>query len=874
MNAPGKIKKLDEIVINRIAAGEIIQRPANALKELIENSLDAKATNIQVVVKEGGLKLLQIQDNGTGIRKEDMEIVCERFTTSKLQAFEDLQSITTFGFRGEALASISHVSLLTITTKTVNEKCAYKASYVDSKLKAPPKPCAGNQGTTILIENLFYNIPTRRKALSNATEEFNKISDVITKYAVHNPTVGFILKKHGEITAQVRTPHNSTKMSNVRILYGNPVARELLEVELIDNTYKFKMHALVTNPNYSNKKMTFFLFINNRLVENSIIRKMLEELYTFYLPKKTHPWCYVSLEIEPQNVDVNVHPTKHEVKFLHETSIVERMRDAIDEKLSASNASRTFYVQARLPKADITKEVLQEVLPEYEKDNNDKTKKIRPQEMIRTDAADQKLDKFNFTVNTAMKRGRNDDNIETNESASNELNDNASDKQIDNRKAEDINISNKKELNIAQSSTSDVEDVRKNNTPKRDEVIQAPKSSTPWSNIINDTSSSVSDLAVVDDSNSVLSVQSDNQEEYELSDLQDIFDTTDCNFDNIANDSNKEKCIDVVADKARKQVYKCFGSKNTITEKEKDSISKENMKEIEQTESNKSNDVQITNAQTSKEADNDKNHEKDEKNSDVESTFNFKSYSINNFMREVKLTSVLKLRKEVENECHEGLRQILSELTFVGCIDQSSALIQSGVNLYLCDTKKLAEELFYEIMVYDFANYGVIKFSEPIPLYDLAMLGLDSEEAGWTEDDGPKQELATSVKELLLEKTEMLREYFSIVIDKRGNLKSLPVLLEKYFPNEGGLPLYILRLATEVEWSAEQPCFRSICRETAKYYSQISPVHDTHDWKYITEHVLYTAIKESLLPPKHFVHDSTLLQIASLPDLYKVFERC
>ncbi|KZC10526.1 DNA mismatch repair protein Mlh1 [Dufourea novaeangliae] len=725
MNAPGKIQKLDEVVVNRIAAGEVIQRPANALKELIENSLDAKATNIQIIAKEGGLKLLQIQDNGTGIRKDDMDIVCERFTTSKLQTFEDLKTIATFGFRGEALASISHVALLTITTKTTNEKCAYKASYIDSKLKDLPKPCAGNQGTIITIENLFYNVATRRKALSNVIEEFSKITDVVTKYAIHNPTVGFVLKKHGDITPQVRTAPNSTKMNNVRVLYGNPVFRELLEVELTDEAYKFKMHALITNPNYTNKRMVFLLFINNRLVDSSTIRKMLEELYTFYLPKKTHPWCYISLEIEPQNIDVNVHPTKHEVRFLHENSIIERIKSALDEKLSGNSASRTFYVQARLPQADITKEVLEEVLPEYEQTQTDKTKKIRPKEMIRTDSSDQKLDIF--------------ENI-NNESA--------------------------------------------------------------------------------------------------------------------ANDSVEERCIDEIADKARKQVYQRFGSKsNTIEEN----------KCVEKFD-NKSN-VDTINLHEPMQIDSNKND-------DAKSTQEFKSYSINNFRRELKLTSILKLRKEVENECHEGLRQILSDLTFVGCIDESSALVQSGVNLYLCNTKKLAEELFYEIMLYDFANYGVIRFSDEIPLYDLALLGLDTEESGWTEKDGDKKELATNAKELLLEKADMLKEYFSIVIDKKGNLKSLPVLIEKYFPYEAGLPLYILRLATEVEWSAEQPCFKNVCRETARYYSQMNPVHNNHDWKYITEHVLYPVIKESLLPPKHFVHDSTILQIANLPDLYKVFERC
>ncbi|XP_043663327.1 DNA mismatch repair protein Mlh1 isoform X1 [Vespula pensylvanica] len=847
MNLPAKIKKLDEVVVNRIAAGEIIQRPANALKELIENSLDAKATNIQIIVKEGGLKLLQIQDNGTGIKKDDMEIVCERFTTSKLQNFEDLKAISTFGFRGEALASISHIALLTITTKTSDEKCAYRATYIDSKLKEPPKPCAGNQGTTITIENLFYNVATRRKALSNVSEEFTKITDIIIKYAIHNPKVGFILKKHGETTPQVRTTHNSTKMNNIRILYGNPVARELLEIELEDESYQFKMHALITNPNYTSKRMIFLLFINNRLVESTPIKKMLEETYTIYLPKKTHPFCYISLEINSNNVDVNVHPTKHEVRFLHEDSIIEKVKLALDEKLAGDSASRTFYLQARLPKVDVTKETLKEVLPEFEKENSEKQKKIHQRELIRTDSSDQKLDKFNFTIHTAMKIARSNSS-ERMESS------------IQTEKMLELEISNDIKNNV---TTDDISiDVKKidiaNNESEHLNIIT--NDSKPSQSISSEAIASTSNNSVVSTNNINLNTY---QEEVLLMSESDSDDS--CNEEQ----NGINKCNDSIAKNARKRVYQYFGNKN-IEDLEKELP--ETKPDINIKEKNNDNKMEQYNKRCTE--DNVDSISQTNVTKENKSIQEFKSYSINNFRREVKLTSVLKLRKEVEDNCHQGLREILSNLIFVGCIDEVSTLIQSGVNLYICNTKKLAEELFYEIMLYDFANYGVIKFSDPISLYDLAILGLETEEAGWTEEDGPKEELATSVKELLLEKADMMKEYFSIVIDKKGNLKSLPILLDKYFPFEGGLPIYILRLSTEVDWTTEQPCFQNICRETARYFSEMNPIHNTHDWKYVTEHILYPAIKESLLPPKHFAHDSTILQITSLPDLYKVFERC
>ncbi|KAJ1398011.1 mutL-like protein 1, colon cancer, nonpolyposis type 2, partial [Ochromonadaceae sp. CCMP2298] len=208
------IRKLEETVVNRIAAGEVVQRPSAAIKEMLENSLDAGSTAITVTVKGGGLHLLQIQDNGHGIRREDLPIACERFTTSKLTNFEDLRSIATFGFRGEALASITHVAHVTILSKTRDSPCAYRARYLDGRVcplkagdKAEPKACAGVVGTTITAEDLFYNMPTRRQAFRNASEEYQRVLDVVTRYSVQfGGRVAFTCKKFGQPVPDLHAP--------------------------------------------------------------------------------------------------------------------------------------------------------------------------------------------------------------------------------------------------------------------------------------------------------------------------------------------------------------------------------------------------------------------------------------------------------------------------------------------------------------------------------------------------------------------------------------------------------------------------------------------------------------------------------------------
>ncbi|KMY92223.1 DNA mismatch repair protein Mlh1 isoform X1 [Drosophila simulans] len=658
---PGVIRKLDEVVVNRIAAGEIIQRPANALKELLENSLDAQSSHIQVQVKAGGLKLLQIQDNGTGIRREDLAIVCERFTTSKLTRFEDLSQIATFGFRGEALASISHVAHLSIQTKTAKEKCGYKATYADGKLQGQPKPCAGNQGTIICIEDLFYNMPQRRQALRSPAEEFQRLSEVLARYAVHNPSVGFTLRKQGDAQPALRTPVASSRSENIRIIYGAAISKELLEFSHRDEVFKFEAECLITQVNYSAKKCQMLLFINQRLVESTALRTSVDSVYATYLPRGHHPFVYMSLTLPPQNLDVNVHPTKHEVHFLYQEEIADSIKQQVEARLLGSNATRTFYKQLRLPGA-----------PDLDETQSaDKTQRIYPKELVRTDSNEQKLDKF---------------------------------------------------------------------------------------------------LAPLVKSDSGMS-SSSSQEAPRLP--EDSF--------------------------------------------------------------------RITAAKKS---------------------------------REVRLSSVLDMRRRVERQCSVQLRSTLKNLVYVGCVDERRALFQHETRLYMCNTRSFSEELFYQRMIYEFQNCSEITITPPLPLKELLVLSLESEAAGWTSEDGDKAELADSAADILLKKAPIMREYFGLRISEDGMLESLPSLLHQHRPCVAFLPVYLLRLATEVDWEQEVRCFETFCRETARFYAQL-------DWRegatagfsrWTMEHVLFPAFKKYLLPPPRI--KDQIYELTNLPTLYNVFERC
>ena len=256
------------------------------------------------------------------------------------------------------MASISHIAHLTVTTRTKESSCAYRAHY-DSGILAPakpgqsadPKPIAGRQGTQITVEDLFYNVPTRRRAFRSAAEEYNKILDVVGKYAVHCEGVAFSCKKHGEASTTISTQSTSSTVDRIRQIHGTVVANELVEFTSSEAQWGFTARGWTTNANYHVKRTTLLLFINHRSVDSTNIHKAIEQTYATFLPKGGHPFTYLSLEIDPQRVDVNVHPTKREVNFLNEDEIIETICTDVRIRLGNIDTSRTFFTQTLLPGA-------------------------------------------------------------------------------------------------------------------------------------------------------------------------------------------------------------------------------------------------------------------------------------------------------------------------------------------------------------------------------------------------------------------------------------------------------------------------------------------------------------------------------------------
>ena len=327
-----KIKVLPDSLANKIAAGEVVERPSSVVKELLENALDAGARSINIEVEAGGKRLIRIVDDGEGMTRDDAIIAFERHATSKLRTSEDLEAITTLGFRGEALPSIASVSRLFLRTKTARDTEGTEVEFNGGKLVAV-RDIAWPSGAEVEVRDLFFNIPARRKFLkSDATESFH-IANLVQHYALANPLLSFLLVGNGRDVLRVSAAR-SLKERAYQVL-GGGLLDKLVEVNR--EADGLRVMGFVSNPQEQrSSRDAQYLFINRRFVRDQLIGRALSEAYRSMMPSGTHPAAILFIEVPPTEVDVNVHPAKTEVRFLHEGTVLAFVRDAIAEALRST----------------------------------------------------------------------------------------------------------------------------------------------------------------------------------------------------------------------------------------------------------------------------------------------------------------------------------------------------------------------------------------------------------------------------------------------------------------------------------------------------------------------------------------------------------
>lgn len=342
------IKLLPPRLANQIAAGEVVERPASVVKELVENSLDAGATRIELDIEKGGHKRIKLRDNGIGIAKDELELALSRHATSKIATLDDLEQILSLGFRGEALASISSVSRLSLTSKPAGQEQAWQANCEGRDMAVSLQPAAHPDGTTIDVADIFYNTPARRKFLRTEKTEYQHIEDVIKRIALSRPDVAFMLRHNGKVTKRFTAVGEDQLASRVGQVCGQA----------------FLQHAIHTRCEYDSITLEAWLgdasqmrssndcqysFVNGRGMRDKLILHALRQAYESVLALPEQPAFVVYLTIDPKEVDVNVHPAKHEVRFQQSRLVHDFICKAICDALSSSAGAQDTMLKEPSP---------------------------------------------------------------------------------------------------------------------------------------------------------------------------------------------------------------------------------------------------------------------------------------------------------------------------------------------------------------------------------------------------------------------------------------------------------------------------------------------------------------------------------------------
>lgn len=335
-----KIQLLPDQLISQIAAGEVVERPASALKELLENSVDAGSTQIQVALQQGGIKLLKVSDDGHGIAKDDLELALTRHATSKIQSLEDLEQVGSLGFRGEALASIASISRTVLTSRQQAASHAWQIS-AEGTHQQHISPAALDAGTIVEVHDLYFNTPARRKFLKTENTEFGHCEDAFTRVALSRPSVGFLLQHNGKAITRLAA---NTPQQRITDVLGSEFAAQSVWLE--EESGGLRLWGMTASPTYQrHSRDSQYVFVNGRFVRDKLIAHAIKQAYQDVLHGDKHPAFVLFLELDPSLVDVNVHPAKTEVRFRESQAVHRFIFHSLHKALGKTSAE----IQASQP---------------------------------------------------------------------------------------------------------------------------------------------------------------------------------------------------------------------------------------------------------------------------------------------------------------------------------------------------------------------------------------------------------------------------------------------------------------------------------------------------------------------------------------------
>lgn len=332
------IHVLDEVTANQIAAGEVVERPVNAVKELVENAVDAGASSIEVEIADGGMTYIRVTDDGCGMTEEDAKLSVIRHATSKISSVDNIYHIASLGFRGEALPSIASVSRTTITTRR-HEDVEGTALEMTGGEITEVKPAGAPAGTTVEVRDLFYNVPARKKFLKSERTESSRINSMVGKLSLANPDIAFRLINNGRTV--IETPGNGRLVDVISALYGTKTAGEMLPVE--EEGENIALEGLISKPSLLKSSRQYqTIIINRRVVESAVVSKAVDNAYHSLLPKNGYPLIVLSFQVPPESIDVNVHPQKREIKFSDEQTVFRLVYHGVLGTLTSQSTADTI----------------------------------------------------------------------------------------------------------------------------------------------------------------------------------------------------------------------------------------------------------------------------------------------------------------------------------------------------------------------------------------------------------------------------------------------------------------------------------------------------------------------------------------------------